>query len=278
VTVFRQQNPIRLMQYIQFKGKKIAFRIQGKGQPLVLIHGLCEDSTIWDEFIKGLTDFQIIRPDLSGFGESEILPQHSVELMAESIKAIIDALNIKHCVMIGHSLGGYVTMAFAKQYPSVLTGLGLFHSHPFADSVDKKEERRKAIQFIKQNGHIVYVKQIIPKLFAELFATSNEFLINSLIYKASKYPAETIIGAQEAMLNRVDNSEILGVVKYPVLMIIGKQDKVVNYDMSLKMMPLPEIAEVHIYPKVAHMGMFTAKEKAAKAIRHFMNLCASSNN
>jgi pimeloyl-ACP methyl ester carboxylesterase len=265
------------MQYIQFKGKKIAYRVQGKGHPLVLIHGLCEDSTIWDDFIKGIPDFQIIRPDLSGFGESEILPQHSIDLMAESIKAIMDALNIKKCVMVGHSLGGYVTMSFAKHYPALLNGLGLFHSHPFEDTEEKKEERRKAIQFIKQNGHIVYVKQLMPKLFAELFATSNEFLINSLIYKASKYPAATIMGAQEAMLNRVDNSEILRGVAYPVLLIIGKQDKVVSYDLSLKMMPLPEIAEVHIYPKVAHMGMFTAKDKSVKAIRHFMNLCASYN-
>jgi pimeloyl-ACP methyl ester carboxylesterase len=265
------------MHYIQFKGKKLAYRVQGKGQPLVLLHGLCEDSTIWDDFIKGLSEFQIIRPDLSGFGESEILPIHSVDLMAESVKAILDELHISKCIMVGHSLGGYVSMSFARQYPSLLTGIGLFHSHPFEDTAEKKAERQKAISFIKQNGHIVYVKQLIPKLFAELFATSNEFLINGLIFKASKYPPETIIGAQEAMLNRTDHSTVLTEAKIPVLLIIGKQDKVVPYDISLKMMPLPTIAEIHILPKVAHMGMFTAREKTVKVIRHFVDLCSSVN-
>jgi pimeloyl-ACP methyl ester carboxylesterase len=266
------------MQYVNFKGRKVAFRVQGKGQPLMLIHGLCEDSTIWDTFIKGLVgEYQVICPDLSGFGESDILPEHSIELMAESIKAVLDDLGISKCVMVGHSLGGYVSVAFAKLYPSVLTGLGLFHSHPFEDLPEKKEERIKAINFIKTNGHIVYVKQIIPKLFAELFATSNEFLINSLIFKASQYHPNTIIGAQEAMLNRPDYSEVVENINCPVLMIIGKQDKTVSYSISMAMMPLPRVADVHILPKVAHMGMFTARDKSVKIVRNFMELCSTLN-
>jgi pimeloyl-ACP methyl ester carboxylesterase len=265
-----------MIQFIEFKGKKISYRTNGKGQPLLLVHGLCEDSTIWDDFIRDLVgEFQIIRPDLSGFGESELLPEHSVELMADSVKAILDTLKIEKCVFVGHSLGGYVGMAFAKKYPTQLTGLGLFHSHPFEDTPEKKEDRRKAIEFIQKNGHIVYVKQLIPKLFAELFATSNEFLINSLIFKASKYLPETIIGAQKAMLERPDYSEILRGLHCPALLIVGKQDKTVPYDVSLKMMPLPNIADIHILPKVAHMGIFTAKDRTVKAVRNFMNLCAN---
>ena len=119
---------------------------------------------------------------------------------------------------------------------------------------------------MRTNGHIVYVKQLIPKLFAELFATSNEFLINSLIFKASKYHPDTIIGAQQAMLSRPDNSEVLKNISCPVLMIIGKQDKTVSYSFSLKMMPLPTVADIHILPKVAHMGMFTARDKTVKIV------------
>jgi pimeloyl-ACP methyl ester carboxylesterase len=263
------------MQFVNFKGKKVAFQVQGKGQTLVLLHGLCEDSTIWDEFIKNLSDFRIIRPDLSGFGASEILPEHSITMMAESVKAILDDLKVTQCVMVGHSMGGYVTMEFVKKYPSVLTGLGLFHSHPFADSEEKKEERLKGIEFVKRNGHIIYVKQLIPKLFAELFATSNEFLINSLIHKATQYPPETIIGAQEAMLTRGDCSQVLQNLKCPALLIIGKQDKTVPYAISLKMLPLATVSEILILPKVAHMGIFTARDRIVKTIRHFMELCHS---
>jgi pimeloyl-ACP methyl ester carboxylesterase len=273
--LFSSKKKSFMIQYIDFRGKKLAYRINGKGQPLMLVHGLCEDSTIWDDFIKDLVgEFQIIRPDLSGFGESELLPEHSIDLMTESVKVILDALKIEKCVYIGHSLGGYIGMAFAKKYPSVLTGLGLFHSHPFEDTPEKKEERIKAIDFIQKNGHIVYVKQLIPKLFAELFATSNEFLINSLIFKASKYLPETIIGAQKAMLERVDHGETLRELTCPALLIIGKQDKSVPYDISLKMVSLPNIVDIHILPKVAHMGIFTAKDRTVKAVRNFMNFCA----
>ena len=261
------------MYFINFRGTKIAYQVQGKGQTLVLLHGLCEDSTIWDEFIKNLSDYRIIRPDLSGFGLSEILPEPSIDLMADSIKAILDDLKITDCVMVGHSLGGYVTMAFAKKYPSVLTGLGLFHSHPFKDTEDKKEERRKSIEFIKRNGHVIYVKQLIPKLFAELFATSNEFLINSLIHKAARYPSQTIIGAQEAMLNRQDCGDVLKNLTCPALLIIGKQDKTVPYSISLQMLPLASTSEILILPKVAHMGIFTARDRIVKTLRHFMELC-----
>jgi pimeloyl-ACP methyl ester carboxylesterase len=261
------------MQNIQFLGKKVAYYQTGSGQPLVLLHGLCEDSTIWDEFIGDLSMYQIIRVDLSGFGGSEILPEHSIALMAQSVKVVLDSLSIDQCVVVGHSMGGYVALSFARQYPDVIKGLGLFHSHPFTDSDLKKAERTKAIEFIKKNGHILYVKQMIPKLFAELFATSNEFLINALILKASKYPAEAIIGAHEAMLNRDDSEILVREMKCPVLMIIGKQDTTVPYQTSVKSMSLPPIADIHILPKVAHMGMYRAKTETVKIVDNFMQFC-----
>ena len=128
------------------------------------------------------------------------------------------------------------------------------------------------LQFIQKNGSILYVKQLIPSLFAELFATSNEFLINSLIFRASKYPPAAIIGAHEAMLNRVDNSVVLQTATYPILFIIGKQDKVIPYQTSLKQTHLPAIADIHILSKVAHMGMYRAKNETLKIVRNFMQL------
>ncbi len=262
------------MNFTIFEGKRVAYRAEGKGQALVLLHGLCEDSTIWDDFIKPMMgDFLIIRPDLSGFGESDILSEASIDKMADSVNAVLKDLDIKRCVMVGHSLGGYVTAAFAKKYATLLSGFGLFHSHPFQDTEEKKEERRRAIDFVKRNGHIVYVKQLIPKLFAELFATSNEFLINSLIFKASQYKPETIVGAQQAMLDRADNGDVLRNATCPVLLIIGKQDKSIPFEVSKLMLPLPSLADIVILPKVAHMGLFTAREKTAKAVRSFATLC-----
>lgn len=267
------------MQFIDFEGNRVAYSLRGELQegklPLVLLHGLCEDSSIWTDFIAEMPNITVLCIDFGGFGKSDTLPTPSVASMASSVKAVLDALNIKKCVLVGHSLGGYVAMAIAAAYPSVLAGLGMFHSHPFADTADKKLQRQKAIEFVKRNGHILYVKQLIPGLFADLFVTSNAFLMNSLIHKATQYKAEAIIGAHEAMINRPDLSSVMRNLACPALIIIGKQDKTVPYEVSFAQVALPPIADVHILPKVAHMGMFTAKEKTAKATQNFVTLCQS---
>lgn len=260
---------------IRFNSTKIAYRIDGEGIPLVLLHGFCEDSTIWDNFITGLKGMRIIRPDINGFGESDLPREHSIESSADAMKAILDAEGIRKCIMIGHSLGGYVALAFAKKHPQMIEGLGLFHSHPFLDSEEKKQERLKGLKFLEKNGHIVYVKQVVPRLFAEMFASSNEFLINSLIYKASRFRTASISGSLDAMLKRSDTSDVIKNCKYPVLLIIGKLDKNIPFADSKKMLDLPQIADIHILQKVAHMGLFTERDYTVRAVQNFAALCKS---
>ncbi len=261
------------MPFFQFKGKRVAYYTIGSGQPLVLLHGFCEDSAIWDDFIAELPDYKIIRVDIAGFGASDLPDENTVDMAAQTVKAALDHLGVGRCILIGHSLGGYTAAAFAHRYPEALKGLGMFHSHPFADSESKKTERERAIAFVRRNGHILYVKQMIPKLFAELFVSSNSFLINSLILKATTYKPEAIIGAQEAMINRPDRSQAIAALACPVLFIIGKQDTVVSYEVSLRQTHLAEVADIHILPKVAHMGMFRSKIETARIIRNFVGFC-----
>ncbi len=258
---------------LEYEGKKISYKVRGTGTPIFLLHGYCVDSTIWDEFIKELPNFKIIRPDFSGFGKSDLLDNYSIETLAQTVKAIADDLKIKKCIFVGHSMGGYVALAVAELYPDLISGLCLFHSHCYADSAEKKLERQRSIEFINKNGHFVYVKQLIPNLFADLFTSSNNFLMNSLIYKASSYSPLALISALQAMRDRKDRPQVLAELKSPVCLIIGKIDKSLPYPVSEKMLLLNPVTDVHILPKVAHMGMFTAREYAAKAIINFSELC-----
>lgn len=261
------------MQIVTFLQKKIAYSIEGSGAPLVLLHGFCEDSSIWDDFIQDINNSLIIRIDLPGFGKSEFLPNASIEQMADGVKAVLDQENIERCVMIGHSMGGYVAIAFAEKYEDRLLGLGMFHSHPFEDSEEKKQNRRKSIDFISRYGHALYVKQLIPSLFANLFATSNEFLINRLIHNAMQFTSAAITQALEAMINRTDRSGVMTKLHIPILFIIGKQDETVPYDISLRQTHLPAVADIHILPRVAHMGMFRAKDETVKIVNDFVEFC-----
>ena len=258
------------MQTIQFQNKKIGFSVQGKGSPLVLLHGFCEDSRMWDDFLTLFPRQKVVRIDLPGFGQSALQDDPSIEMMATCVKAVFDHLKIQKCVLIGHSMGGYVSLEFAKKHPAYLLGLGMFHSHPYEDSEEKKEGRNKGIDFIRRNGHIHYIKQVIPALFAFDFSKGYQFEVNKLLYNAAQYTPEGIISALEAMKNRPDNSAVLEQIKCPVLFIIGKEDKAIPIEASLNQTALPMIADIHILPSIGHMGMFEAKRKTAKIVKHFI--------
>ncbi len=175
------------MKYLHHHDRTIAYSTQGKGPAIVLLHGFCEDSTIWSDFQSALADagFQVVCIDLPGFGGSEPIPHASIEQYAEAVEAVVGTLELSRFVLTGHSMGGYTALAFAEKHPERLAGLGLFHSHPYADSESKKEARRKNIQFIENHGHIMFVKQLMPMLFAPAFAASNSYLVGKLVHAAS---------------------------------------------------------------------------------------------
>ncbi len=258
------------MKSIEFQGKIVAYHLEGRGTTLVFLHGFCEDSQMWDEFAMAFQNYRVLRIDLPGFGCSELQEEHSMEVMAEAVKAVLDHLKIKKCFLIGHSMGGYVGVAFAKKYAGRLLGLVMFHSHPFADSDEKKTGRTKAIEFIKKNGHLHFVKQLMPKLFATKFSPGFPMELNKLIFNAARCAPEAIISALEAMSERPDNSIFFGEIDCPVLFIIGKKDSAIPLEVSLAQTHLPNIADIHILQNVGHMGMFEAKQETTKILKFYL--------
>ncbi|MCB0587905.1 MAG: alpha/beta hydrolase [Phaeodactylibacter sp.] len=262
------------MKFISYQDKKIAYQSEGKGTAVVLVHGFCEDSNIWEDFRADLLEenYRVIRIDLPGFGRSEVVAPITIEQMAEAVHAVLLKLNIKKVVFIGHSMGGYAGLAFARLYPQMLTGLGLFHSHPYADSEEKKDNRRKSIDFIKRQGHVLFVKQLIPGLFNPKFANSNAFLIEKLTYRAARGKSAGIIAAQQAMIDRKDETQTLAKLEVPVLFIIGEEDPAVPPE-SAEQIHLPQTASIHILEKVGHMGLFEARKQTQRIVRQFIAFC-----
>lgn len=263
------------MNFALYKNKKIAYSNAGKGPAIVFIHGFCEDQTMWDSFTKTLTDYQVITIDLPGFGQSALQEDISIDAMAECIKSVLADLAIQKCLLIGHSMGGYVSLAFAKKYEAQLFGLCLFHSHPYADTAVKKRDRQKSIDFINRNNSIYYVKQLIPKLFAPHFLTNNQVLVEQLIRRASTYSKEGIITALNAMMNRVDHASLLSQLNIPVSFIVGKLDVAIPSDANLNQIYLPNISDIQLFKNVGHMGMFEAPLESLKIVRQFYNFCLS---
>lgn len=256
---------------LQYQNKKIHYRVIGKGNPAFLIHGFGEDGEIFNKQATYLQEkFQLIIPDLPGSGQSEMIADMTIEGMAEVIHEIIHQENIEACPVIGHSMGGYITLALMEKYWNHVTAFGLFHSSAFADSDEKKETRRKAIEFIRQNSAYEFLKTAIPNLFADNSKTTLKPAIDQLIEAGHNFSAEALVSYYEAMINRPDRTEILTQTTLPVLFIMGKYDKAVPMEDSLQQSHLPEKSYIHILQNSGHMGMLEEAEHCNRILEKFL--------
>ena len=259
--------------YIHYLDASIHYTTVGVGLPVMFIHGFAEDSTVWENQITFLkNDYKLIIPDLPGTGKSTILKNERiyVEDYAVCIKAILDIENIDRCVMIGHSMGGYITLAFAEKFPERLIAFGLFHSSAFADDEKKIETRKKAIEFIKNNSAEAFLKTSIPGLFFDTKTSEND--IATLLEKGNNFTPEALIQYYEAMIARPDRTILLKNSIPPVLLIIGQHDKAVPFNLSLEQASMPGHSYIHILRNSAHMGMLEERDRSNRILADFLQI------
>lgn len=263
--------------YINFQQNQIHYTKIGQGKTIVLLHGFLESIEIWNNFSKYLSpDFQIIAIDLPGHGRSSCISEtHTMDLMAETVKAVLDFLNIPSCVMIGHSMGGYVTLAFAEKYPESLNGFGLFHSQAGADSEEAKINRDRTIKLIEKDRK-GFIKMFIPDLFAPKNQKRFDTEIKILKKQAADTPKKGIIAALQGMKERPDRTPVLTSSKHPILFILGAEDKRIPLDITLKQARLANRCEVQILKDVGHMGYIEDEKYTLKTIKHFAEKCFNS--
>ncbi len=272
---------------ITLENGPVNYSVQGRGTPVVLLHGFGEDSDVWKYQLDVLAaNYLLIIPDLPGSGASDMIPDMSMDGLADCVKKIIDqelpyvnnpakADNLP--VVIGHSMGGYITLALAEKHPGILGGFGLFHSSAFADNEEKKTARRRSIEFIQTHGSYEFIRQSTPNLFTEETRTKNNGMVEEMISRYGNFNAAALIAYYEAMMQRPDRTAVLSSFGKPVLYIIGKQDKAIPYTDSMKQCHLPQVASVHILENAAHMGMWEEKEKSSQALLSFLQYTQQFN-
>ncbi len=265
------------MKSISFRNKKIFYKVEGAGNPVLLLHGFAEDGRVWNHQAETLkNNYRLIIPDLPGSSASEMLEgEVTLEDYSEVIKAIvdeeIDVDNGGQFTMIGHSMGGYITLAFAEKYPELLNGLGLFHSSSFADDEQKKETRRKGIDFIQKNGAVLFLKNTIPNLFSEKSKAEAPELVEKLIALSKDFKAEALIQYYEAMIKRPDKSAILRSFNKPILIIAGMYDNAVPVQSSLSQSYIAAVTYFHILRLSGHMGMWEEEVASNSLLNEFLS-------
>jgi pimeloyl-ACP methyl ester carboxylesterase len=254
-----------------YQNRRIFYRSHGIGKPVILLHGFGEDGSVWNSQVDFLKErFQIIVPDLPGSGQSEMIDDMSIEGMAEVIHGIIHTEKIETCPVIGHSMGGYITLALVEKYWNHVSAFGLFHSTAFADSEEKKAIRRKGVEFILQHGAFEFLKTVIPNLFS---SRSKEIIpegISGFIGQQHNFSEDVLVSYYKAMMMRPDRTDILQKSAVPVLFIMGKYDTAIPLADGLKQCHLPEKSYIHIFQNSAHMGMIEEPEHSNRILEEFL--------
>lgn len=254
---------------------KLHYSESGKGNggaPVVLLHGFCESQQLWKRFERELSKkFHVLCPDLPGFGKSPLFAgEINLRFVAEKVYNWLKELGIERCILIGHSLGGYVSLAFLEKYADMVDGVGLFHSTAYADSEEKKRSRDNVIAFVEKNGVEKFITSFVPPLFFHKNREALQEEINELIAIGCATPKESVIAYTRAMQQRKDRLQVLQHFKKPILYIVGEEDTSVTLEDSKKQIQSLSNYELHILEETGHMGMYEKPEESLEAVKNFV--------
>jgi pimeloyl-ACP methyl ester carboxylesterase len=227
---------------------------------------------VWKGFSGKLElSFRVITVDLPGSGLSDVFGEvHSMEFMAVAIKELFDHIGIKKVFLTGHSLGGYVALAFLELFPDLLSGYCLFHSQPFADTPAALEKRMREIEIVKMGKkNLMYPDNVI-----KMFASSNLEKFTDALHRskniASRIPGEGIIAVLNGMMIRPSRLPFMEEGKVPCLWILGSMDNYIPCDLIQKQVNLPDNAKVVILINSGHMGFIEEEDKSVEIITKFV--------
>ncbi|MFD1141691.1 alpha/beta fold hydrolase [Larkinella insperata] len=233
---------------------------------IVLIHGHGVNASIWDGVYDNLSaDFSIVKPDFSAHTGHE-----SIDAYAEEVFSQLQTSQIQSSVLIGHSMGGYIALAFAEQHPEMVKGLVLINSTAFADDEAKKQSRQKAIETMEQNGAGAFIEQTVPKMFGESYTQSQSEGVKKQVEVFSALPAEALIAGVKAMASRQDRTHVLKEASFPVLLIAGQEDQIIPFAKSQELFEAAPQARTVVLEKAGHLGMIESPDEVIQAIREFV--------
>ena len=243
-------------------GVSIAYERRGKGAPLVLLHGYPLDHSIWEPVLSLLEkNYNLLLPDLRGFGESEaVRTNFSMADFAADVAGLMDQLNIKKAAVAGHSMGGYAALAFARAYPEHVLGLGLVASQALADSPETKTGRYQQAENILAHG----VKEVAEAMPVKLTANLKlQTWIKDLILRQRP---QGLAGALRAMAERTDSTSSLSGFGFPLVIVHGITDAMIPVERARAVKAAAANAHLTEIPDAGHMPMMEDPQKTVEAL------------
>jgi pimeloyl-ACP methyl ester carboxylesterase len=256
------------MARLRIDGLEQAYVRRGTGPALVLIHGYPFDHTIWDKVAPLLDrDFELIIPDLRGFGESGVMEDdHSIDGYAHDLAGLLTHLKIRKTFIAGHSMGGYVALAFARGYPDRISGLGLVSSQVVADTPERKKGRYETADQVMLEGTGIVAESMAPKLTND---TAIQAFARELI---SRQQPLAVARALRAMADRPDSTDLFMALKFPIVIVHGEADALIPIERAREMKAALQSAHLVELPEVGHLSMLENAEAVADGLRFFLTV------
>jgi len=256
---------------IQLRGIEMAYDESHNGEiPLLLIHGFPLDRTLWNSQLRAL-NARVIAPDLRGFGESE-MPSGAatIDTYAEDLRALLDALNLKHAVVAGLSMGGYITLAFYRKYPEMVRALILANTKAGADSADGKKGRDDNAALAREKGAAAVGEKMLPKLLTPKTAGERPQVVASVSAMMARQSINGVVAALMAMRDRPDSTPMLAPISVPTLIITGAEDNLIPPKESELMRDNIPGSKLVVIPGAAHLSNVEQPEAFNRAVNDFL--------
>ena len=257
--------------FIMSNGIPVRINDQGKGDAIVLLHGYLETLDVWEAFALSLAkSYRVISLDLPGQGLSGWNGGvHTMEFMADTVKGVLDKLAVSRCLVVGHSMGGYVALAFAKKYKDVASGLCLFHSTPNPDTEEKKANRDREIELIREDRLGLIAAQAIPNIFAPANLKQFDDTIEEIKASVEFVDKEGVIACLQGMKEREDMNEFLLTYSKPLLLVLGKHDNFISWDAAEKFIDKFKNADVLVLENSGHAGFIEEQNSSEQGLLAF---------
>ncbi|MEG1649450.1 MAG: alpha/beta hydrolase [Rikenellaceae bacterium] len=251
----------------------IRYRDIGKGaKTIVLLHGYLESIEVWDDFAGELgKNFRIISFDLPGHGISEVMGEtHTMEFIADTLNFLLEKLSVIKINIVGHSLGGYVALAFSKKYSSKVESLTLFHSSPNSDNEERRKGRQREIEIIKSCKKELLTSVNPGKSFAPQNRQRFEHAIDELSEQAMLTEDEGIVALLNGMTAREDMNDFLKTASFKQLFIFGKFDEFIPNDYAESIITNNPQAKIIWLENSGHMGFIEEEKISVEALSEFI--------
>ena len=258
------------------EGHMVHYSDEGRNnkKTVVLLHGFLQNLDVWSSYVLSyMHDFRVLTIDLPGHGHTDTFGEvHSMDMMARVVKTVLGEAGVNQCVMVGHSMGGYVALAFAEKYPYSLRGLGLVNSHALCDSDSHRESRQAVCEQVMEN-RASYIVNFVPTLFDDSNRAALSQDIKDLQDQCLETRTEAIVAAQTGMMNRPSRIGVLQQLEVPVLFVYGKNDKRIPIEIAISQAMIPSHSEILLLDHVGHMSFMEEREYVKLRIKNFVDTC-----